>query len=130
MIFDQVKFKSSKAAKMSDPLLQKLKDQFPTLQIEFINDSICVNMQGFWYSLAKKGSNNELEINGDALKLTENYVIFKRLETSFLGKDPTKYGGLYIVVDSEDSRFLHDTEGDALSAAKGPHSFVGRIGQG
>ena len=38
------------------------------------------------YSLAKKGSNNELEVNDDALKLTVNYVIFKRPEISLLEK--------------------------------------------
>ena len=81
---------------MSNPLLQSLKDQFPTLQIELKNDSICVNMQGFSYSLTRKGSNNELEINEDAIKLTENYVIFTRLEISLLEKDLRKYGGLLL----------------------------------
>ena len=67
---------------MSDILLNQFKNQFPTLQIEYINDSICVKMQkDYWHNLATRDTcnNNELLINKEAIKHTENYVIFKRI---------------------------------------------------
>lgn len=115
---------------MSSSLLQQLRDEFPTLEIEFKDDSISVNMQGFWFSLTKKGSENKLKVDEDAKKHAKNFAIFKEVEASLIEKDPDFYRGAYLVVDDDKSRFVHFTEDSAFKGRNDPQSYVGKIGCG
>lgn len=88
-------------------LINSLKKQFPNLQIEFINGTICVEMQGFWCGIAEK-TNSGWEVNEDLKAVIPNYVIFKELEGDLLSKDSTLHGA-YLLVNSETSRFIYET---------------------
>ena len=115
---------------MSAVLLGQLKNQFPTLQIKYVNDCICVKMQqGYWHNLTTNDSSNKLVINEEAVKRTENYVIFKQIESNLIEKDPTFYRGAYLVIDNEESRFVHFTKDSAFKSRKHINSY-GKIGLG
>lgn len=93
-----------------------------------MNNSICVNIEGFWFSVVSK-VNEHFIVNTDAKALVSNYAVFKATEARLIQEKPSCRGE-YLVVDDKDSRFLHKTEDHALRGRAGPHSFVGRIGAG
>jgi hypothetical protein len=111
-----------------EPLLQELKNEFPNLEIKFVNNSICVNIQGFWYSVASH-ENEDWKVNQDAKAIVSNFAVYKATEASLIESNPSCRGD-YLVVNGADSKFLHKTEDSALRGKDGPHSFVGRIGAG
>lgn len=109
-----------------EPVVQSLRDEFPTVTINFINEAICVRMLGFWAAIARKMS-GEWEVNEDVRALVRNYVIFKKSEEELLRRDPLSRGA-YLLINDSDSKFFCETQDSAIRNRKSKHSFVGRIG--
>ena len=111
-----------------ETILQNLRDEFPTLAIDFKNDTISVNMEGFNYGVVSKENENWV-VNPDAKAVVSNYATFKEKEAALLRKNPS-FRGKYLVVNGKDNIFLHETEDSAYRGKGSPHSFVARIGAG
>ena len=82
-----------------DFLLQNLKVEFPDLKIEFINQTICVWIEGFWSGIATCSDNNTWVVNEDVRKTAVNYGIFKNTEKELLAKDFKFYSGAYLLIN-------------------------------
>jgi hypothetical protein len=106
-------------------VLATLKGEFPTLRIEYANNSIRVRIPGSWAGIASKSDG--WQVNERIKPILPNYVIFKALENDLLERDPSTRGA-YLLVDGPTSRSLHGTHDSAWRARRDDHSFVGRIG--
>ena len=111
-----------------ETLLQELKNEFPNVDIQFVNETICANLEGFWYGIVSKGD-GDWKVNEDAKAIVANYSLFKETEASLIERNPSCLGE-YLVINGPDSKFWAKTEDSALRSKEGPHSFVGRIGAG
>lgn len=108
-----------------EQVLATLKEEFPTLTIEFTNNAICVRILGTWVGIASKSDGWTLD---ERLKsLLPNYVIFKKVEGELIARDPSTRGA-YLVINGPNSRFLHETFDSAWRDRESDLSVVGRIG--
>jgi len=108
-------------------VLSVLQSECPLLEFKLTDDrSITVFIHGFWSGIAvKEGST--WEINEDVRLIARNYNSFKAREQTLL-VDPTTVGA-YLVVNSDSSMFLYETEDAALRGKRDAHAFVGSIGR-
>ncbi len=115
----------SKMDEQGEQVLATLREEFPTLTIEFTNNAICVRMPGFWAGIASKSEG--WKVNERVKSILPNYVIFKALEHDLLVRDPSTRGA-YLLINGPCSRFLHETHDSAWRGRDTELSFVGRIG--
>jgi hypothetical protein len=106
-------------------LLLSLKDEFPSLTIEYKNDAICVRMLGFWSGIASK-STGDWVVNEEVKSILPKFVVFKELESRLISENPSCRGA-YLLINSPSERFVYETH-DAAWRDKDPHGFMGRIG--
>jgi len=107
-------------------VLDKLRNEFPTLTIEYKSSAISVYLLGYWTGIASQNDSGDWVINEDVRSILPNYVLFKSLESE-LKKDPSRRGA-YLLVNSPNERFVYETF-DPASRDKANHGFLGRIGQ-
>ena len=83
-------------------------------------------MLGFWSGIADKRSGDWV-VNEELKSVVRNYVVFKQLESQLIERDPFKYRGAYLLVNSPTTRLVYETF-DPAWRNKSPHGFLGRIG--
>ena len=109
-------------------LLQSLRSELAGLKIEFVNNAICVWIEGFWSGIASSSDGDNWVVNEDVKKIAANYAIFKTTEKELLDSNFKFYCGAYLLVNDATSKFVTDTYDSAFRNKKSDHSFVGRIG--
>jgi hypothetical protein len=109
-------------------LLQSLRSELAGLKIDFVNNAICVWIEGFWSGIASSSDGVNWVVNEDVKKIASNYAIFKSTEKELLASNFKFYSGAYLLVNDATSKFVTDTYDNAFRNKKSDHSFVGQIG--